>query len=235
MTRISRSIRKGSVRSAVLAATLAATPVQAEMVLSQVIVDMKPDAPAVQDVEIWNDGAERLYVAVDPARIDDPGGPGEARVAEPDPAARGLLVAPQRLVLEPAERRIVRVAAMSERGPRDAVYRLAIRPVAGAIGASGSALKVFVGYDALVLVRPAKIAGEVTGVRQGRLLTLRNESNTAQEVYDGKQCAGDGEGCRALPAKRLYAGASWAIELPYDGSSEFAVTDGTTSRRTRFP
>jgi P pilus assembly chaperone PapD len=189
---------------------------RAEMVLSQVIVDLTPDKPARGDIEVFNDGPERMYVAADPFEIKNPGTPQEQRVPAPDPEQSGLLVAPQKLVLEPGERRIVRVAALGDRPAADRVYRLAIKPVAGAVKADESALKVFVGYDALVLIRPAQFTGDIANERSGRTLTLTNAGNTAQEVFGGRQCDASGKACRDLPAKRLYAGASWSQPLPYD-------------------
>lgn len=217
-----------------LAALVLAPSAHAEMVLSQVIVDMKPGARPVQDIEVYNDGPEKLFVAVVPVRIKDPGLSSEARDSEPDPSALGLLVSPQRLVLEPNQRRVVRVAAIGERGPTDKVFRVAIKPVAGELSASATALKVLIGYDALVLVRPDTITGAVTAARQGRRMTFHNGSNTAQEIYDGKQCRA-GQPCMSLPAKRIYAGADWSIELPEDAPAEFTVSDGTRSRRAVFP
>lgn len=206
----------------------------AEMVLSQVIIDMKPGANTFQDIEVYNDGDERLFVAVVPVRIKDPGLSSEARQSEPDPSALGLLVSPQRLVLEPNQRRVVRVAAIGERGATDKVYRVAIKPVAGALSAPSTALKVLVGYDALVLIRPKAIAGGVTATRQGRRITFHNGSNTAQEIYDGKQCVA-GQTCVSLPARRVYAGADWSVDLPEDAPVEFTVSDGSRSGRSVFP
>ena len=133
-----------------------ASMAEAEMVLSQVIVDLLPGKPPRQDIEVWNDGPERMYVLAEPFEILKPGTPQEQRVAAALPDESGLLVSPQRLVLEPGERRTVRVAAIGERPASDRVYRVAIRPVAGAVTAEESALKVFVGYDTLVLVRPER-------------------------------------------------------------------------------
>ena len=99
--------------------------------------------------------------------------------------------------------------------------------------AAATALKVLIGYDALVLLRPAAVAGEVTAVRHGRKITFHNGSNTAQEIYDGEQCAA-GQACARLSAKRVYAGADWTIELPGDAPVEFTVSDGIRSRRAVF-
>jgi P pilus assembly chaperone PapD len=211
-----------------------ASHAQAEMVLSQVIVDLLPGKPPRDDIEVFNDGPERMYVSADPSEISNPGTPLEQRVPADDPQASGLLVSPRKLVLEPGERRIVRVAAIGVRPAQDRVYRVAIKPVAGPITADKSALKVFVGYDALILVRPERTTGEVTSSRRGKALTLTNASNTAQELFDGKQCDAAGKDCRTLPAKRLYSGATWQQTLPFDTPVTYKAAVGPTIRDRTF-
>lgn len=207
-----------------------AAAARAEMVLSQVIVDLLPSKPPREDIEVWNDGDERMYVLAEPFEILGPGTPAEQRVAVTEPEAAGLLVSPLRLVLEPGERRTIRIAAIGARPAADRIYRVTIKPVAGAVTAEASALKVFVGYDTLVLVRPEAIAGDVEGARSGRTLTLRNTGNTAQELFDGRQCDAAGGDCRDLPAKRLYPGASWEQELPFDTPVSYRSSIGPTIR-----
>jgi len=207
---------------------------QAEMVLSQVIVDLMPDKAPRDDIEVWNNGPDRMYVAADPFEIRNPGTPQEQRVAAGDPEQAGLLVAPERLVLEPGERRVIRVAIVGQRPASDRVFRIAIRPVAGAVTADQSALKVLVGYDALVLVRPAQIIGDVTGRRSGKALTLTNAGDTAQELFGGRQCDSAGKDCRDLPAKRLYSGASWIQTLPFDTPVTYEARIGATVRERTF-
>jgi P pilus assembly chaperone PapD len=212
----------------------AASWAHAEMVLSQVIVDLMPGKPPRDDIEVWNDGAERMYVAAEPFEIVGAGTPAERRVAVREPEAAGLLVSPQRLVLAPGERRTIRIAAIGDRPAADKVFRVAIKPVAGAVSAEASALKVFVGYDTLVIVRPARFEGDLAAARSGRTLTLTNAGNTAQELFDGKQCDATGADCRALPAKRLYPGAEWRQELPFDTSVSYKAAIGPTIRTREF-
>lgn len=218
-----------------LAAALAmASPAKAEMVLSQVIVDLLPGKPPREDIEVWNASDERMFVAADPFEVREPGLPGEQRVPAVDPETSGILVSPQRLVLEPGERRLVRVAALGERGDSERVYRVSIRPVAGPISAEESALKVLVGYDALVLVRPERITGDIQADRDGRKLTLTNTGNAAQELYQGSQCDAAGANCRDLPPKRLYPNVTWELELPYDTPASYKSAIGPTLRDRKF-
>ena len=210
------------------------TAVRADMVLSQVIVDLLPGKAPREDIEIWNDGDERMYVLAEPFEIRNPGLPTEERVPVAQAEGASLLVSPLRLVLEPGERRMIRIAAIGGRAESDRVYRVTIRPVAGTIESEQSALKVFVGYDTLVLVRPEHVTGDVLAQRSGRMLTLRNAGNTAQELFDGRQCDASGGDCRDLPAKRLYPGASWEVELPFDTAVSYKASIGPTVRARQF-
>lgn len=203
-----------------------AAPASADMVLSQVIVDLLPGKPPREDVEVFNDGEERMYVLAEPFEIRHAGMPDEERVPVTQPEESRLIVSPLRLVLEPGERRTIRIAAIGDRPAQDRVYRVTIRPVAGTVTAETSALKVFVGYDTLVLVRPEQIRAEVDGGRNGRVLTLHNTGNAAQELFDGKQCDAAGANCQNLPAKRLYPGATWEQTLPYDTEVTYRTAVG---------
>jgi P pilus assembly chaperone PapD len=208
--------------------------VHAEMVLSQVIVDLQPDKSPRDDIEVFNDGPERMYVSAEPFEVRNPGTPSEKRVTATDPEQSGLMVAPQKLVLAPGERRTVRIAAIGERSVQDRVYRVAIKPVAGPISADQSALKVFVGYEALIIVRPQKFTGDIVGERSDRALTLTNAGNTSQELFDGRQCDTAGKDCRPLPAKRLYPGAVWKQMLPFATQVTYKSAVGPIVRERQF-
>lgn len=219
---------------ALLGALLLAQPASAEMILSQVIVDLLPGQPSRGDIEVWNAGGERMYVVAEPFEIVSPGTPEEQRVPATDVEQSGILVSPQKLILEPGERRVVRIAVIGPRPDRDRIYRVAIKPVGGPVSATETAVKVFVGYDALVLVRPNQITGAVAAARQGRSLTLENRSNTAHEIFAGQQCDHTGLKCESLPAKRLYPGVSWTQDLPFDTPGSYNSAYGTGSQNLVF-
>lgn len=222
-------------RGAIAAAMLMASPpANAEMMLSQVIVDLAPDAPSRGDIEVWNSGSERMYVEADPFRIEAPGTERESRAKVVDPEVAGLLVSPQRIVLSPGERRVIRVAALGPRSASDRVYRVAIRPVAGAVSSDSTAIKLLVGYDVLVLVRPMTVEGDLTAERTGRTLVIRNDSNTAQELFEGRQCNAAGDACRDLPARRLYPGNELLQALPYDTAVAYKSAIGSKVRTRTF-
>ena len=218
-----RAIRAAGVALGACVATFAAAPAPAELVVSQLIVDFKPGAPKTADIEIFNNGDERSYAVVEPRELLNPGTPGEERIATPDPLKLGLLASPARFSLEPKQRRTLRIAGIGAPGARERVYRVTVKPVTGEVAGSESGLKLLVGYDLLVLVRPAAIRTSIRPERKGSQLIITNEGNASVELAEGKQCDAGGKACRELPAKRLYAGASWAQELPSPAGGEYRV------------
>lgn len=199
------------------------SPAAAGITVSQMVIDMRPGASRATDVEIFNDSPERSFISVEPREIVDPGSARERGVASPDPAKLGLLVSPNRLILEPHQRRRLRIAALAPPADRERVYRVTVKPVAGDVSSADSGLKLLVGYDLLVLVRPAVARPGITASRAGGTLVITNGGNSSVELMEGKQCEAAGKGCRPLPGKRLYAGASWTQPLQGSGAAEYKV------------
>jgi len=209
-----------------LVLTSIAPTARADLVLSQVVLDFGPGQPARDDVEVLNNGADRLYVAVEPSEIKSPGTPNQQRVRIRDPQESGLLVSPARLILEPGQRKFVRVAAISPPNAVDRIYRVSIKPVVGELGTATSGVKILIGYDVLVILRPQEPHAVVTGTRSGRSLVFKNTGNTNAELIHGRQCDAAGKSCVSLPAARLYAGTSWQVELPWDTPAEYTKKIG---------
>lgn len=221
---------------AALALALIPAAAPAGIVLSQAVIDINATAPTAQDIEVWNDGGEVAYVIAEPSEIVDPGMATETRVRVIDPAAGGILVSPQKLILQPGERKLVRIAAIAERPTRDRIYRVTVKPVAGSVLAPSAALKLLVGYDVLVMYRPQAPQADIAGGRSGSTLTLTNRGNTNAELFDGAVCPTPGvaTGCVKLPSRRLYAGASWAQTLPAAGSVTYRMTTTVQSGVLHF-
>ena len=218
-----RTVEAGAVALAVsLLSMVAAAPAAAELVVSQLIVDFRSGGPRTADIEIFNNSDERSYAVVEPRELLNPGTPREERIAVPDPAKLGLIASPARFILEPHQRRTLRIAAIGPAATSERVYRVTVKPVTGDVSGSESGLKLLVGYDLLVLVRPPALRNAVQAERSGSQLTLTNNGNASVELSEGKQCDPGGT-CRSLPAKRLYAGASWKQQLPAPASGEYQV------------
>jgi P pilus assembly chaperone PapD len=204
-------------------AMLAPSPAHAELIVSQLIVEFKPGGSRTADVEIFNNSDERSYVVVEPRELLEPGTSHEKPFATPDPARLGLLVSPARFILEPQQRRTLRIAAIGPAAQTERVYRVTVKPVSGEIKGSESGLKLLVGYDLLVLVRPPAVRSTIRSTRNGLELILSNDGNSSVELAEGKQCDPSGKSCDALPAKRLYAGAAWKQQLKQGTVGEYHV------------
>ena len=222
--------------AAALALALVPAAAPAGIVLSQAIVDIGPTAPTAQDVEVWNDGGDVAYIIAEPSEIVAAGTAAEKRVRVTDPATGGLLVSPQKLILQPGERKLVRIAAVAARPASDRIYRVTIKPVAGSVSAPTTALKLLVGYDALVIYRPQAPLPDIVATRSGKTVTLANRGNTNAELYDGSQCPAPEAttGCTPLPSRRLYAGAQWMQTLPASGPATYHLTTGALSSVLHF-
>lgn len=209
-----------------LLALIPVSSASGELVVSQLIVELKSAESRAADIEIHNDSVERAYVSIEPREIVEPGMEQERSLLSPDPEKLGLLVSPRRLVIEPNQRRRLRVAAIGLVPSRERVYRVTVKPVAGNVTGAESGLKLLVGYDLLVLVRPPYPKPDINFRREGQLLTIVNRGNASVELADGKQCDSEGHHCRQLPSKRLYAGATWRQDLPRATRGEYRMRSG---------
>lgn len=210
------SVRRRAAWGAIAAglAATAATPAAAGLSVSPLILDFGPGQPSRGDVDVLNTGAERLYVVVEPARIDRPGLPGEHRASEPDPTTLGMLATPGRMILEPGQRKFLRLAVLQPPGDVDHVYRVTVKPVVGGVTGAQTGLKLLVGYDMLVIQRPQAPHGAVSGRREGNALVLTNAGNTNVELFRGQACPAGGAACTDLPSQRLYPGATVRVTVP---------------------
>jgi len=222
-------------RRLLLAASVLVLPqgASAEIVLSQLVVDLTPGKSGRGDVEIWNNDKERAYVLVEPNEVLQAGTPTERRVAERDPEKLGLLVTPARMILEPGQRKLLRVSPIGGVPARERVYRITVKPTVGSLEANVTGLKLLIGYDVLVLVRPTGASNRLTGRREGSQLVIQNEGGSSVELAAGKACKGKAD-CRDLPGKRLYAGAEWRVEVPAGVAVEYAVVSPAATGRQTF-
>jgi P pilus assembly chaperone PapD len=214
-------------------AATAAAPAVAEITLSQLVLELGAGKGGRGDIEVRNTAPERAYVLVEPVEVVNPGTAAEQRVAQRDPEKLGLLVSPGRMVLEPGQHKLLRVALAGPPSAEERVYRITVRPTVGQVSADVSGLKILIGYEVLVLVRAGESKPQLVATRSGRSLTIRNAGATSVELADGKQCSAK-DRCQSLPGKRLYSGAQWQWTLPREGSAEFMVMGPAGNTRQTF-
>src|SRR5690606_21365215 len=133
------------------------------------------------------------------------------------------LVSPTRMILEPGQRRHMRIARIGPNPEQERVYRVTVKPVAGELETGESGLKVLVGYDVLVLSRPADSRPNLAAQRAARTLRFRNDGNASLELVDGRQCEAGEKACTQLAGKRLYPGAEWSVDLKSDAPVEYTI------------
>ena len=206
---------------------------RADLVLSQLVVDLAPGDHSRSDIEVLNNGKDRTFVAIDPREIVAAGTPSQRTRTDPDPEKLGLLVSPARMILEPGQMRVLRIASISP-SDRERVYRVTVRPVLGKLTSQSSGLKVLVGYDMLVIVRPSELKPHVSGIRSGDSLTLKNDGNVSVELVGGRACQPSSNLCDNLPEARLYAGAEKTVKLPLGRRAEYKLKMGTKLLTVQF-
>ena len=216
-----------------IGALAVATPGSAEIVLSQLVVELGAGREGRSDIEVRNLDTEKAYVLVEPQEVLNPGTPSERRVTLRDPEQLGLLVSPARMVLEPGQHRLLRVALIGPPMERERVYRITVKPTTGKISADVSGLKILIGYEVLVIVRATDTQPRLSASREGRTLTIRNAGVTSVELADGRQCAAK-DRCQPLSGKRLYGGSEWKWTLPGDGPVDFMVMGPAGNARQTF-
>ncbi|MBB3763456.1 fimbria/pilus periplasmic chaperone [Sphingomicrobium lutaoense] len=209
------------------------TPAMGELLIDKLIVELRQGKVNRQDLTVWNKSPDRVYILVEPSLITNPGKSTQRRVNSVDPREIGLLASPQRMILEPGQQRLLRIASLTTDASLERVYRVTVRPVVNEDAADGG-LELLVGYDLLVLARPAITDFSVTTLRQGQQLTLRNEGNSSVELLKIRQCDRSGH-CSDQTGKRLYAGAEWQTQLNSHGPAElfFSTADGPKTKTVK--
>lgn len=228
-------------RSVVLLAALALSPVvSAKMALDRSIIHMNPGDPESVDVTVSNNGAEPLYVDTEIVEVLAAGSPDEHRVPVGGTLDVPLLVSPNKLVIPPGQRRLLRVVNMAGFADRERVFRVTAKPVPPPAVAERSGIRVLVGYQLLVIVAPEQAKPDLQARREGRNLVFENRGNVNFMLHSGLQCPPgvepepDPAACTSFTGTRLYPGNTWSLEVPYDTPVQFTVTEGERNSRRTF-
>jgi P pilus assembly chaperone PapD len=213
-------------------------PAFAKLSLNNVIVDIPGTGERFRDIEATNTGEDTLYLDVTVREVLQPGEASEQRRPVNLAEDRSLIVTPNKTVLPPGARRLIRFMAMGAAPGRERVYRVSVTPVIAGVEAKQTALKILVAYDVLVLVRPAVLSASGLKVqRSGATLKVENAGENSVFLQDIRQCAPGTEQspCPSLTSKRLYPGNSWSYALPHDAAVEIQQTVGDDTTVERYP
>lgn len=219
-------MRTASTLFALYALVAFCAPASANLSIDKLWVEFEEGRQERNDLVIRNDSDDRYYVSVSVTEISSPGTDDETKATDIDPESLGLLVTPNRLVLEPGAIRSIRLVSLNTGLTKDRIYRVLVSPQVGAIKAEGDtsdnrgiAIKLLAAYDVLVVDRPRERSIDLSAQRNGDTLNLINEGNTNVLVSEGYVCppivgeAPDVELCQKIEARRLYTGNVMPIQL----------------------
>ncbi len=211
----------------------------AQMLISNPVVHFDPGSPKSQDVEVINTGKDILYAQINIFRVPNPDNTKE-REAITDPRDAGLLVTPNRLIVPPGGRKLLRLMVRTPASKEDLVYRVRVEPKVGGLETEQQeerkqlGIKILVGYELLVIVRPPDAKPNIEIVRTGNVLSFSNQGNTNVAIRKIVQCNADKSDCEEIQGKRLYAGSVWEVELPRDGAAEVYESYGLENSVRQF-
>ena len=205
----------------------------ADLVLSELIVELQPGKVARDDVEVWNNSPERTYVAVEPREIINPSLPSQSDRKDPDPEKLGLLVEPAKMILDPGQRRLVRIAALPGNTEHEHVYRVTIKPVLGPVRSENSGLRS--SSDMTCLSWCARRFHKRTSwpIALGGSSRSTMPETSALRWSTRRQCV-NLFAMQRSSGKRLYPGASWMVDLPSDGAAEYTLKSPGRSERVTY-
>ncbi len=210
-----------------LATLCASGATHAQLVVDRSVIEFGGDV-RTRDIELTNTGDYRLYLDLSVAEIVAPESPSPERVELSDPRTAPVIVTPRQLLVPPGERKRVRVIMRTVDAERDRIFRLAVKPYTGkvqvnaaAAGETASAVKVLVGYDLLLLSRPATADPRLSVRRDASGIEFTNAGNTNILLREIRQCdAAAPDDCVRFDPNRLYVGETHRIELPKRGPAE---------------
>ena len=208
---------------------LVSTTSQADMILNKSIIYFEPDKPNREDLEIQNVSEDPLYIQVTPKIVNHPGTEQQSREIFDNPKEAGLLVSPNKLVVPPNGRKLLRFVNLNPQSNEEKVYRVSITPVVGELTAKSNGVKIMIGYEVLVIVHPVDGHIDITHQRTDNKLTLSNHGTQNVLLRKGMQCPEgivDENQCHQLPGKRLYPGNSWSVDLAADQAVTYFLSRG---------
>ncbi len=206
----------------------------ADFSINSAIIEFNKDGPRQQDVIISSHSSDSNYIITEINEVINPGRPDETRHLITDPAQSGLLVVPDKVVLAPGGEKVLRFVLLHEPDAQEHIYRVAIKPIVKGIDDSNRlGLKILIGYEVLVIVRPAASVPSYQAGRQGNNFSVINNGNTDILFQNGQQCLAPGN-CKPSRLMRVYPGTSAQVTLPLNAPVTYSVWDGARTIEKRF-
>lgn len=202
--------------------------------VSPIIFDIQGNNSLKEDIRVYNDDTADAYVKVTPHLLINLGTPEQKSILVDDPEKLGLLVSPRVMVIPAHQTRSIRLVFLGNLPKADRLYQVDVEPTVGNFlmpkTGTDAGIKVLIGYGVIVVQRPSKITVKSSIKRVQNQLTISNLGNTNFVLGNGQQCDAAGKNCKELPAKRLYAGKTWQLTLPYATPATYLLSYLDTSR-----
>ncbi len=219
--------------TAIILLVLFNIPAKAEFMLSSAILEFTPDSPRQKDIEAISVSAADDYLVAEIYEIISAGSASEERVLIDDATKSGLLVTPNKTVLAGNSRKVIRFVSLKEPEDKEHIYRVVVKPVINDVEHDDKiGLKILVGYEVLVIVRPKNLNISYKAERKNNKLTVTNSGNSNILLQSGRQCSGNE--CKSPPVTRVYAGTTANIELPLDTPVTYFIWDGKNNTEAKF-
>lgn len=196
----------------------------ADMYVDRSIVIFPPDSAPRQDVKVTNSDEEIMYIQVEVLKVLNPGSENEERIKVTDPKALKLLATPNKLIIPPGGQKLIRIVNLSPETTEERVYRINVTPIVPPLEDDVSQLRIVVAYQILTIVQPSAPESRLIASRTGKRILFSNNGNSNILLSEGRQCdQTTADKCQTLESRRLYAGNSWELELPYDAPVSYSV------------
>jgi P pilus assembly chaperone PapD len=214
--------------------------VVAEISLSDIILDFKNPKEIRKDITVSNIGKSKTFVAVDPFQVKNPGADKVERIAFKDPRKAPLIITPGKLILNPKQKRNLRFLVNKRLDKTEQIFRVRVVPKSGKLkmekdvkeGEKATGVKILVGYDVLVIVRPKNIVSLYKIERKGKELKLQNTGNTNFLLVEYLQCDDfeEQKNCERIKGPRIYAGTSKKINLARNAPVQLIIKNHVSSK-----
>lgn len=208
----------------------------ADMYVDRSIVVFQPGDSPRQDVKVSNTGGDVMYVQVEVMQVKHPGAADEERVKVTNPREMKLLATPNKLIIPAGGQKLVRIVNLQTSNDKERIYRINVTPIVPPLQEKKSQLRIVVAYQLLVIVQPDNPHSKLTAERDGKTISFSNSGNTNILLSEGKQCnPQDATDCKDLASRRLYAGNSWKLDLPWDAPVHYSVRSFDGVKNQDFP
>ena len=203
------------------------------IILDRSIIDFSPTEPPRQDVTVINQSDDIAYVKVEVLEVLNPGTEQEERKVVSNPEQVQFVASPAKLAIPPGGRKQVRLVNLAPPA-EEKIFRVNFTPVLPPLAETkeGLGVKFVVAYQVLALIHPAKPVEQLEIVRDRNSISFVNRGNTYALISNVRQCDRSGKNCKDdLGSKRLYAGNTLMIPLPYaDAPVIYKLTNFKGSR-----